>query len=136
MPRSSPQNFIDTIYRYEDKSMGAHIHFNYVQHPQIHDLQIVGDKGYILGDFMSADITVGHIDGTKEVFPKTRGDSDNLYREEWDVFLRAVRGERKPENPAEQAIVSTLLMYSQIESAKAGKEINIRELAQKHGYSF
>ena len=29
------------------------------EHPQIHDLQIVGDKGYILGDFMSADVTVG-----------------------------------------------------------------------------
>ena len=44
LPLSSPQNFIDTVYRYEDKSMGAHIHFNYVQHPQIHDLQIVGQR--------------------------------------------------------------------------------------------
>lgn len=136
MERTSPQNFIDTVYRWESADMGAHIHFNYVQHPQIHDLQIVGDKGYILGDFMSADVIVGHIDGTKEIFPNTRGDSDNLYREEWNAFLRAVRGECKPENPAEQAIVSTLLMYSQIESAKAGHEINIHELASKHGYTY
>ena len=98
--------------------------------------KIVGDKGYILGDFMSADVIVGHIDGTKEVFPATRTNFDNVYREEWDVFLRAIRGECKVENPPEQAIVSTLLMHSQIESAKAGHEINIHELAQKHGYSF
>ena len=141
MPRSSPQNFIDTVYRYEDKSMGAHIHFNYVQHPQIHDLQIVGDKGYILGDFMSADITVGSRDGANtEVFPSTRSgiqnDFNNVYRTQWNEFLRAIRGERKPENPPEQAIVSTLLMYSQIESAETGKEVDIHALAQKYGYQF
>ena len=140
MPLSSPQNFIDTIYRWEDKSMGAHVHFNYVQHPQIHDLQIVGDKGYILGDFMSADITVGSREGTKETIVNTRScigsDFNNVYRSEWNEFLRAIRGERKAENPPEQAIVSTLLMYSQIESAKAGHEVSIHEIAEKYGYQY
>ena len=140
MPRSSPQNFIDTVYRYEGNPMGAHIHFNYVQHPQIHDLQIVGDLGYIRGDFMSADVTVGTRDGQTEVFPATRSgignDFNNVYRAEWNEFLRAVRGERKAENPPEQAIVSTLLMYSQIESAEAGKEVDIRAIAEKYGYQY
>ena len=140
MPLSSPQNFIDTVYRWEDKSMGAHIHFNYVQHPQIHDLQIVGDKGYILGDFMTADVTVGSREGTVEVFANTRSgihnDGNNIYRSEWNEFLRAVRGERKAENPPEQAIVSTLLMQSQIESAKAGHEVNIHEIAERYGYQY
>ena len=141
LPLSSPQNFIDTVYRYEDKSMGAHIHFNYVQHPQIHDLQIVGDKGYILGDFMSADVTVGDRETMDtEVFPSTRNginnDFNNVYRAEWNEFLRAIRGERKPENPPEQAIVSTLLMHAQIESAESGKEVDIHTLAQAYGYQF
>ena len=141
LPLSSPQNFIDTVYRYEDKSMGAHIHFNYVQHPQIHDLQIVGDKGYILGDFMSADVIVGSRENADtEVFHSTRScignDFNNVYRTEWNEFLRAVRGERQPENPPEQSIVSTLLMYSQIESAESGKEVNIRDLAAKYGYQY
>ena len=141
LPLSSPQNFIDTVYRYEDKSMGAHIHFNYVQHPQIHDLQIVGDKGYILGDFMSADVTVGNRENADtEVFSSTRSginnDFNNVYRAEWNEFLRAVRGERTPENPPEQSIVSTLLMYSQIESAESGKEVDIRKLAAKYGYQY
>lgn len=140
MPRSSPQNFIDTVYRYEGEPMGAHIHFNYVQHPQIHDLQIVGDLGYIRGDFMSADVTVGTRDGQTETFAATRScignDFNNVYREEWNEFLRAVRGQRSPENPPEQAIVSTLLMYSQIESAEAGKEVDIRAIAEKYGYQY
>lgn len=140
MPLSSPQNFIDTVYRWEDKSMGAHVHFNYVQHPQIHDLQIVGDKGYILGDFMSADVTVGSREGTKETIVNTRScihsDFNNVYRSEWNEFLRAVRGERKAENPPEQAIVSTLLMHSQIASAKAGHEVSIHEIAEKYGYHY
>ena len=141
LPLSSPQNFIDTVYRYEDKSMGAHIHFNYEQHPQIHDLQIVGDKGYILGDFMSADVTVGDRETMDtEVFSSTRSninnDFNNVYRTQWNEFLRAIRGERKPENPPEQAIVSSLLMHAQIESAQSGKEVNIHTLAEAYGYQF
>ena len=121
--------------------MGAHIHFNYVQHPQIHDLQIVGEKGYILGDFMTADVIVGSREDAKvETFANTRScinnDGNNIYRAQWNEFLRAVRGERKAENPPEQAIVSTLLMHSQMESGKTGKEINIHELAASCGYQY
>ena len=141
LPLSSPQNFIDTVYRWEDKSMGAHIHFNYVQHPQIHDLQIVGDKGYILGDFMSADVTVGSREtADTEVFSATRSgidnDFNNVYRAQWNEFLRAIRGERKAENPPEQAIVSTLLMHAQIDSAESGGETDIRALAKQYGYEY
>jgi len=141
LPLSSPQNFIDTVYRWEDKSMGAHIHFNYVQHPQIHDLQIVGDKGYILGDFMSADVTVGSREtADTEVFSATRSgidnDFNNVYRAQWNEFLRAIRGERRAENPPEQAIVSTLLMHAQIASAESGKETDIRALAKQYGYEY
>ena len=140
MPRSSPQNFIDTVYRYEGEPMGAHIHFNYVQHPQIHDLQIVGDLGYIRGDFMSADVTVGTRNGKTETYPATRSgignDFNNVYRAEWNEFLRAIRGERKPENPPEQAIVSTLLMHAQIASAESGRETDIRALAKDAGYEY
>ena len=141
LPLSSPQNFIDTVYRWEDKSMGAHIHFNYVQHPQIHDLQIVGDKGYILGAFMSADVTVGSREtADTEVFSATRSgidnDFNNVYRAQWNEFLRAIRGERKAENPPEQAIVSTLLMHAQIDSAESGGETDIRALAKQYGYEY
>ena len=141
MPLSSPQNFIDTVYRYECDPMGAHIHFNYVQHPQIHDLQIVGDKGYILGDFMSADVIVGSRESADtETFSSTRSgignDFNNVYRTQWNEFLRAIHGERQPENPPEQAIVSTLLMHAQIASAESGKEVDIRALAAEHGYQY
>lgn len=136
LPLSSPQNFIDTVYRWQDTSMGAHIHFNYVQHPQVHTLEVVGDKGYIQGDFMSASVTVGDISGATETFSDLRGEFDNVYRNEWEEFLRAVRGERKAENDPSQAIVSTLLMHSQIESGTSGTEIDIHALAEKYGYHF
>ena len=89
---------------------------------------------------MSADVTVGSRDGTTEAYPATRscigGDFNNVYRAQWDAFLQAVRGERKPENPPEQAIISTLLMHSQIESAKAGHEVNIHRIAERYGYQY
>ena len=90
---------------------------------------------------MSADVTVGDRETMDtEVFPSTRSninnDFNNVYRTEWNEFLRAIRGERKPENPPEQAIVSTLLMHAQIESAQSGKEVDIHTLAQAYGYQF
>ena len=90
---------------------------------------------------MSADVTVGSRENADiEVFPSTRSgignDFNNVYRAEWNEFLRAVRGERKPENPPEQAIVSTLLMHAQIASAEAGHEVSIREIAEQHGYQY
>ena len=136
MALSSPQNVIDTVYRYEDGDMGAHIHFNYVEHPQVHTLEIVGDKGYIKGDFMSASITVGSIDGTTETFTDLRGEFDNVYRAEWDSFLRAVKGECEAESQPGEAIFSTLLMHSQIESGSSGREVNIREIAKRCGFEY
>ena len=84
----------------------------------------------------------GKVDGEKDDEPAktpeyTAATTDNnVYRSEWNEFLRAVRGERKAENPPEQAIVSTLLMYSQMESAETGKEVDIRQLAAKYGYHY
>lgn len=136
MPLSSPQNVVDTLYGWEKEAMGAHIHFNYVQHPQVHTLEVVGDLGYIQGDFMSATVTLGTRDGKVEVFRDLRGEFDNVYRAEWNEFLRAVRGERKAENPPEEAIFSTLLMHGQIESAQSGKSVDLHSLAERYGFSF
>ena len=135
MPLSSPQNFIDTTYTFASNDLGATTHFNYVEHPQVHTLEIVGDKGYIQGDFMSAQITVGSIDGTVERIDASRV-FDDVYRAEWDSFIRAVRGEILPENPAESAIISTLLMHAQKQSAISGKQVDIHKLAEKYGFSF
>ena len=135
MELSSPQNFIDTTYRWEGADMGAHVHFNYVQHPQIHVMEIVGDKGYIRGDFMTAEVEVGTIDGKKEIIDASRNFED-VYRAEWDCFVKACRGECEAENPAESAIMATLLMQAQKESGTTGKEINIHELAARCGFEY
>ena len=135
MELSSPQNVIDILYRYDSGDIGASCHFNYVEHPQVHTLEIVGDKGYIQGDFMSAKITVGSIDGTVEYIDASRI-FDDVYRAEWDNFIRSIRKETLPENPADSAIISTLLMYAQRESAQTGKEVSVRSIAERYGYSY
>lgn len=135
MELSSPPNFIDTVYRWESADMAAHAHFNYVQHPQVHTLEIAGDKGYIQGDFMKPSILVGSIDGTVEQISMER-QFDDVYRAEWDSFIRAVRGEGEVENPASSAIYSTLLMQAQKESAQTGCEVNIHEIAERHGFTY
>ena len=135
LPRSSPQNVIDTVYRWDSGDLAAFAHFNYIEHPQVHTLEIVGDKGYIQGDFMTADITVGCIDGTAEHISAQRN-FDDVYRAEWDHFVRAVRGEIAPENPARSAILPTLLMEGQKESAKEGREVDLHKIAGRYGFHY
>lgn len=132
---SSPQNVIDTIYRWESADLAANTHFNYVQYPQVHTLQIAGDRGYIQGDFMAPSITIGGMDGTVEHIALSR-DFDDVYRAEWDHFIRAVRGEVEPENPAQSAIFSTLLMQAQKESGMSGAEVSIHEIAARYGFDY
>lgn len=135
MERSSPQNVIDTVYSYDKGDLGASIHFDYVTHPQVHSLEIVGDRGYIQGDFMKPEITLGKIDGSRTVIPLTR-DFDNVYRAEWDAFIKAIRGEGKLENSPEDAIVSTLLMQCQKTSAKEKRPVRVRDEAKKYGFEY
>lgn len=132
---TSDPNFLDIIYRYDKGDLGAMSHFDYVVHPQVHDLMIVGDKGYAAGDCMTGDITVGSLDGTKEVISCPR-EGDNIYRAEWQSFIEAIQGEHKPENPADSAIIATLLLQCQIDSAKAGKEVDVAKVAEAAGFIY
>ena len=132
---SSPQNVIDCVYRWDSGDLAAFTHYNYVQHPQVHTLEIAGDRGYIQGDFMAPSITIGGIDGTLERISMAR-DFDDIYRTEWEHFVRAVRGEAAPENPAASAVFPTLLMQAQRESAELGEEVSVREIAARYGFCY
>ena len=131
---TSAPNAIDTVYRWADGGFAAFTHFNYIEHPQVHTLEIAGDKGYIIGDFMKPSITVGSLeDGTVETIGFDDYRFDDVYRAEWSHFLAAVRGEVEPENPARSAILPTLLMQAQIDSASQGREVDIRLIAREAG---
>lgn len=135
MELSSTPNVIDTLYRMRNGEMAANIHFNYVEHPEVHTLEIVGDRGYIRGDFMSSSLTLGTIDGRVEHITVPR-DADDAYRAEWDGFIKAVRGEAPVESSASSAIYSTLLMQAQKESVASVREVDIHEIAARYGFSY
>ena len=135
MKLSSPQNSIDTLYRWENGEMCANCHFDYIQHPQVHTIEIVGDKGYVKGNFDTAEIIYGSIEGKTEVIDGTRVFED-VYRAQLDHFIRATRGEVEPENKPESAIISTLLMEAQKEAGITGKEVNIHDIAKKYGFEY
>ncbi len=135
MQLSSPQNIIDTVYSFNNKELLASIHYNYVQHPQVHVLEITGDKGYIQGDFMTAEITVGTIDGKVEKLSAKR-EFDNVYRAEWEGFIQALKGEREIENDAVSAMQSILILQAQKDALTTGKEVDIHQVSKKYGFDF
>jgi len=59
-----------------------------------------------------------------------------VYRAEWDSFICAIRKGTPPENPAESAILPTLIMQAQIDSAAPGQEIAVRDLAQRCSFQY
>ena len=124
---TSDPNFIDSVFRWKSGRLGGHLHYNYVEHPQVHALEIAGDRGSIRGDFMTGAVTLGTIDGRTETFDMTR-EVDSIYRAEWEAFLAAVRGERAVENPAESAALATLVMEAQKQSAAKRCEVALADL--------
>jgi predicted dehydrogenase len=89
-----------------DSPLLATIHLNYVQMPERHEYEIVGDRGWVILDANA--VCMRHGDRatnevTEERIPIER---DAVYRAEHEAFLDAVAGRRAPESPADTAIVS------------------------------
>ncbi len=83
------------------------------------------DKGFVKGDFADGSIILGTRADNKIEYISAARDLYNVYREQLDHFIRAIRGEVEPENKAESAIMSTLLMQAQKEAVMCGHEVNI-----------
>lgn len=132
---SSTPDIIETLYRCHNGDMAANLHFNYIESPHVHTLEIMGEHGYIYGNFVSAEITVGTTGGKSERFTVPR-DFDDVYRAQLDSFIKSVRGEAAAENSAASAIYATLLMQAQKESVASVREVNIHEIAARHGIEY
>lgn len=118
MEFSSNPNIVDVTYKFGDSRSLAHTHFNYVQFPQAHYLEITGDKGYIRGDFMDGSIVVGKLSGGTKEYTVQR-DMNDVYRAEWDSFLKALSG-GPVENPGETAAYATQLLQASARAFESG----------------
>jgi len=105
LPLRSNPNFAAVVCDYAEPLIST-IHLNYLQMPDRHEYEIVGDEGWIAVDMFKGEMRIGRQrdESTRvEHFPN---DKDSWYRFEHEAFLQAIAGSRPPESPARDALIS------------------------------
>jgi predicted dehydrogenase len=121
---SSDPNVADIVCEY-DAPLVTSIHLNYVQMPQRHYYEFVGDEAWAVLDFETKQMTVGRRRSQAIetfAFPQER---DDMFRAEHRAFFDAVDGKRGPETSATDGVVSTAICEAILESVRRKGRVEV-----------
>jgi predicted dehydrogenase len=99
-----------------DTGLMATIHLNYIQMPERHEYEIVGDRAWAMWDLNSGTLRVGRRADSTLVEETISVERDPVYRKEHQAFLDAVNGKRRAESPPEEAMVSLEIIEAALKS--------------------
>jgi len=119
LPLRSNPNVADILLDY-DGSLRASIHLNYVQAPQRHEYEVVGDRTWAILDMEANVLRIGRRDDAEVTTEQFAVDRDQLFVAEHQAFLDTVEKRRAPESPAETAIVSMRVVDAAMRSWQSG----------------
>lgn len=123
-------NVLVTHFSYNEPLIGT-LHLNYLQMPQSHSYEIVGDDGWVHFDADQLVLRLG-CRATESVhtehYPLER---DLLYVREHDAFFAAARGSSPVESSACDGLVSVALADAVIQSLREGVSVS-PSLAKPH----
>lgn len=102
------------------------IHLNYVQMPMRHEYEIAGDKGWAVLDFMGGLLRIGTREDAKVRSENFVVERDDVFRQEHQAFLDAVKGIRGPETSASDGLVSMSVCEATIKSWKKHKPVRVQ----------
>lgn len=122
MAYSSCPNFLSMVCDY-GAPLVATIELNYLQMPQRHACEVVGDRAWALCDMDKGTIRVGSREMQSETEETIPVEVDRLYELEHQAFLDAVDGKREPESPAAEAIVSMEIIDAALQSWRTGRRV-------------
>ena len=117
--RSNP-NFLACTLDY-DEPLIATIHLNYVQMPERHEYEVVGDAGWALFDFNAGSLRIGNRSDRSLVEETFGTERDAMYRAEHQAFVDAVEGRRAPESAADDSMVSMRIIAAALRSLQSGQ---------------
>jgi len=119
---SSTPNFINVNCDYAQPLIGT-IHLNYLQMPERHEYEIVGDRGWAMFDLNTGRLRRGQRVDQREWTEEFSLERDPVYTAEHEAFLEAVAGRREPESPARTAIVSMQIIEAALASWRSGRRV-------------
>lgn len=122
MAFSANPNFLSMICDYGSPLVTT-IELNYLQMPQRHACEVVGDGGWALCDMDKGTIRIGDKEARSETEETIPVEADRLYELEHQAFLDAVDGKRAPASPASEAIVSMEIIDAALASWRTGRRM-------------
>jgi predicted dehydrogenase len=123
---SSVPNVADIICEYAANLMTT-IHLNYVQLPERHEYEVVGDRGWATVDFFSGTVRIGMRAESRvrtETFTQER---DDVFRAEHSAFFEMVEGKRGAETSASDGLISTAICEAAVQSWRTRERVFIRK---------
>ncbi len=122
MPHTSNPNVLALTLDYA-RPVLATVHLNYMQMPQRHEYEVVGDKGWVVLDVDSGLVRIGLRETEKETQERVTSERDDAYRAEHEAFIQAVDVKRLPESPGEAAARSVELFNMAMQSWDTGVRV-------------
>lgn len=124
MELKADPNVVDVICEY-DSPLIAHIHLDYVQMPERHTYEVIGNEGWAFLDFNEGLLLIG--DRRKQSV-ETRAfhqQRDDIFRAEHDAFFEAVIGKRLPETSASDGEIATMVCGAALESYRTKRRVSL-----------
>lgn len=124
MPHMSDPNVAVVTYRYPENLL-ATLHLNYVQMPERHEYEIVGDQGWALVQFAEGRIQLGSREesAVREVaFPHER---DDLFRAQHQAFFEALDCGGSPSSPPRDSEIAVSVCSATMHAWRTGKPVAI-----------
>jgi len=122
MEFSSRPNFLALTCEYDEPLIST-VHLNYVQMPERHEYEVVGDRGWAVWDMNGGVIRVGNRESESEWRETVSTERDPLYRAEHQAFFDAIDGKREPESSAADGLISLRIIEAAIRSWKEGRKV-------------
>lgn len=116
---------IASITCFYERPMLATIHLNYVQMPERHEYEVVGDDGWALLDVNEGKLRVGSRSAGEIKVEDFQLNRDDMYRAEHEAYLLAIEGKRGPDTPPAAGLVSTAVCEAAVQSWKTGQTVKI-----------
>ena len=117
LPHTSNPNVLDFMLDYANP-IQATVHLNYIQMPQRHEYEIVGDKGWVVTNLDTGLFRIGLRETEKETTEQLHIERDDMYRAEHAAFLAAIDGKQNVESPGDAAARSVELFEMAMQSWK------------------
>ncbi len=114
---SSDPDLISMLYSFGG-NFSAHVHQNYLEHPEVHRYHAVFSGGSVLIDLLAGSLQLH--DGSAVVDEGFKVDRDAVYRDEHQAFFDAIAGKRNAESPIEEAGMSQVAQAAALRSLLSG----------------